>query len=414
MGGPVSMKTDPFGKGNFIVDRSILEIILSKRNGEEIPAPGLHALLQSYVSGRIPDYQMAAFLMAVYLRGFSFRELAAWTRGMVETGSTLDLSGFQTPKIDKHSTGGVGDKTSLILTPLVASLGITVPMICGRSLGFTGGTIDKLESIPGLRTALSLPEDHRILANIGCVMMAQSPEIAPADRKLYALRDVTGTVESIPLIASSILSKKAAEGIEGVVFDVKFGDGSFLPSLSQASLLAKTLVKLSGLLKLKAIAVLSSMEQPLGNAVGNAVEIEEALEVMKGAGPKDLKDLTLSLGAWMLVLAQKAPSFKGGLAQAREALEKGAALGKFRRMVEAQGGDGSGVEDSSRLPRPVRKLKLLSLQSGFLTKIHTRRLGEFLRATGAGRSRLGDSVDPAAGVVLTKKLGDRVQKREPV
>jgi len=391
-----------------------LKIVVAKRNGKELDEGQIGELMKAYVSGRLPDYQMAAFLMAVYFRGFSFAETAAWTRAMVESGTVLDLKDFSGPKIDKHSTGGVGDKTSLILTPLVASLGITVPMICGRSLGFTGGTIDKLESIPGFRTALSLMEARRILAKTGCVMMAQSEEVAPADRKLYALRDVTGTVESVPLIASSILSKKAAEGIEGVVFDVKFGDGAFFRSLSEASRLAKTLVKLSGLLKLKSVALLSSMEQPLGNAVGNALEVEEAIEVMKGGGPKDLKDLTLSLAGWMLVLGSKAKNFKDGFSQAREALETGAALNKFREVVEAQGGEGRVVEDPSLLPQAGRRLKLNSLQSGFLSKIHTRRLAEFLRSSGAGRSRLGESVDPAVGLVLLKKLGDKVKKGEPV
>jgi pyrimidine-nucleoside phosphorylase len=331
---------------------------------------------------------------------------------MTEEGESLDLSDLSGPKIDKHSTGGVGDKTSLILCPWVASLGVKVPMMSGRSLGFTGGTIDKLESIPGFRTDWSLHEAKEILKRIGCVMMAQSAEVAPADKKLYALRDVTGTVESIPLIASSILSKKIAEGIDGLVLDVKFGDGAFFHSKKEARHLAHTLVNLAKKMKLKAVAILSSMEQPLGMAVGNALEVGEAIEVLKGRGAEDLKKISITLVAWMLVLAGAAKNSAEGLRKADEALHKGLALQKFREIVEAQGGDPRIVEDPTLLPQAPKKFMILSPRSGFLKKIHTRGLGELLRMLGAGRIQLGDAIDPSVGFVFFKKLGDRVLKGE--
>jgi pyrimidine-nucleoside phosphorylase len=395
-------------------------LIAKKRDGETLFEEEIDFLIRAFAKGEISDYQMAALLMSVYFQGLSPQELSSWTRGMIASGSTLDLSDLKEPKIDKHSTGGVGDKTSLILVPLAAALGLKVPMVCGRALGFTGGTIDKLESIPGFRVDLSLSEAKSILRNVGGVMMAQSSEIAPADKKIYALRDVTATVESIPLIASSIVSKKAAEGIDGVVFDVKSGDGAFFISKPQATLLAKTLVDLSRRMKLKAVAVLSSMDQPLGYTVGNAVEVAEALELMrpvpskieKGGGPQDLKHLTLDLAGWMLLLAGKVRSHQEGCRSASQALEKGWALKKFREMIEAQGGDSRIVEDPSRLPQPKLKISLLAPRAGFLSRIHTRRLGEFLRTLGAGRLRLGEAIDPAVGMVFAKKIGASVKRGE--
>jgi pyrimidine-nucleoside phosphorylase len=391
---------------------TILDWIAHKRGGGELEENEIHSILKDFTEGHLPDYQMSSLLMAICFQGLSSRELFSWTKAMTEEGERLDLSDLPGPKIDKHSTGGVGDKTSLILCPWVASLGVWVPMMSGRSLGFTGGTVDKLEAIPGFRTDWSLHEAKEILKRVGCVMMAQSAEVAPADKKLYALRDVTGTVESIPLIASSILSKKCAEGIDGLVLDVKFGEGAFFQSKKAARHLAHALVSLAKKMKLKSVALLSSMEQPLGMAVGNALEVGEALEVLKGRGAPDLKKLTLSLAAWMLVLAGVARNSADGIRKADEALHKGLALQKFREIVEAQGGDPRIVEDPTLLPQAPKKIMILSPRSGFLKRIHTRQLGELLRLLGAGRIQLGDAIDPSVGFVFFKKLGDRILKGE--
>ncbi len=390
----------------------MIENIIQKRNGGELSSEAIQNILHSFVKGEIPDYQMAALLMAIYYRGFSAQELSCWTRTMMCSGKSLDLSEFSSPKIDKHSTGGVGDKTSLIVAPLVASLGVMVPMICGRSLGFTGGTVDKLESISGFQTSFTLKEAKKILKRVGVIMMAQSEEIAPADRKLYALRDVTATVESIPLIASSIVSKKAAEGIGGVVFDVKFGDGAFLQEASRARMLAKELVQLSKQMKLKSVAVLSSMDEPLGDAIGNSVEIEESIQVLKGNGPQDVRKLSLLLSAWMLVLAKKTSTLPQAMRKVTDALDQGLALRKFRELLMAQGGDVRVIEEVSCLPQPQFQVELFATTSGFLNKIHTRKMGDFLRGLGAGRLQLKDKVDPSVGIRLFKKVGDSVKRGE--
>jgi pyrimidine-nucleoside phosphorylase len=391
---------------------SIIDLIAKKRDGAEWSEKEIEFILHSFVKGSLPDYQMAALLMIIYYQGLSQKELLVWTQTKMSSGSTLDLSDLPGPKIDKHSTGGVGDKTSLIVVPLVASLGVKVPMICGRGLGFTGGTVDKLESIPGFKTDLSLSRAKEILTEIGSVMMEQTDEIVPADKKLYALRDVTATVESIPLIASSILSKKCAEGIDGVVFDVKFGDGSFSPSKTKAASLAKALVNLAQKLKLQGVAVLSSMDQPLGFAIGNALEVEEAIEVMKGKGPKDLRELSLYLAAWVLVLGKMAKNPKEGIKKAEKALDQGLALVQFRRMVDAQGGNSRVIDHPWLFPQPLERLNIRSPKNGFLKKIHTRRIGELLRNLGAGRMRLGELIDPSVGLLLSKKVGDSLSKGE--
>jgi pyrimidine-nucleoside phosphorylase/thymidine phosphorylase len=341
-------------------------------------------------------------------------ETVARTRAMMDTGEVLDLSDLPGPKVDKHSTGGVGDKTSLILAPLAAACGLTVPMISGRGLGHTGGTLDKLESIPGFRVGLSLDEFRAVLRKCRLGLIGQTPEIAPADRKLYALRDVTSTVESRPLIAASIMSKKMAEGIDALVLDVKTGDGAFMKSFEDSKALAQAMVDIGRGMGKKVAALITGMDQPLGRAVGNALEIAESVETLQGNGPKDLEDLSVDLAAWMLSLGGTAPSVEAARVKVREALRSGAGLAKFREVIELQGGDPRVCEDLSRLPAARETVELRAETGGRLAAMACRQVGHAAMLLGAGRETVDSRIDPAVGLVLHKKVGDAVEAGEPL
>jgi pyrimidine-nucleoside phosphorylase/thymidine phosphorylase len=390
------------------------EIIHRKRDGQAIPPEEIAALIRGFTDGEIPDYQMAAFCMAVYFRGMDDGEVAALTRAMLDSGDVLDLSAIPGRKVDKHSTGGVGDKISLPLAPLVAACGVKVPMVSGRGLGHTGGTLDKLESIPGFRVDLSVERFRAQVAELGCCLIGQTERIAPADKRLYALRDVTATVESIPLIAGSIMSKKLAEGIDGLVLDVKVGGGAFMKSLPDARRLAATLAAIGRGMGKRVTVLLTDMSQPLGRAVGNALEVAESLEILRGGGPPDVRALTVELGAEMLLLGERAMS----LADARSAIEgaiaDGRGLATFRRIVEAQGGDPRAVDDPGRLPRSTALRDVPAPAAGVVQAIDAEGLGLAAMALGAGRVRVEDRIDPAAGLVLHKKIGDHVDRGEPL
>ncbi len=390
------------------------EIIRRKRDGEALTTEQIDRVVAGSVSGGLPDYQLAALLMAICLKGMTPHETADLTAAMLRSGRTLDLDGIPGPKIDKHSTGGVGDKVSLVLAPLVAAAGLRVPMVCGRALGHTGGTIDKVESIPGFRTDLDESRIRRIVAEVGAVIVGPTTWLAPADRKWYALRDVTATVESIPLITSSILSKKLAEGISGVVFDVKVGSGAFMKTLPQARCLARSLVGSCRRMERAAVALLTAMDQPLGYALGNALEVTEAIGALHGKGPEDLERLTLELGAWMLRLAGAERNLERGRRILRDLLHGGAAADKFAEMVRAQGGDPQVVQDPARLPTARVREEVFGPASGYVTRIAADEIGCAALALGAGRDRAEDAVDLVAGIVLLKKVGDPVRRGEPV
>ncbi len=392
----------------------VRDIVQKKRDGQALSREEIFFLIGGYTRGQIPDYQMAAWLMAVYWRGMSAQETAELTEAMLRSGQVLDLSSLPGPKVDKHSTGGVGDKTSLVLAPAVAAAGVCVPMISGRGLGHTGGTLDKLEAIPGFNVHLSLSDFRRQLETVGAAMIGQTEEIAPADKKLYALRDVTATVESIPLITSSILSKKLAEGIDGLVLDVKVGAGAFMKDLKSATCLAESLVGIGTRLGKRVVALLTAMEQPLGRAVGNAVEVAEAIEVLHGRGPEDLQALCAELGAWMLVLGGKAKTLEDAKRQFHETLESGAAAEKFRQVIEAQGGDPHVLDTPARLPQATRCQEWRSPAKGYVVRIDAEKLGRAVMMLGAGRERVEDTIDPAVGLVLHKKIGELVAHDEPL
>ena len=391
-----------------------VDIIMNKRNGKELSRDELEFLIRGYVEGRIPDYQVSAWAMAVYFQGMTPRETGALTEIMLHSGKTIDLSGIEGPFVDKHSTGGVGDKTSLILAPLVASLGIKDPMMSGRALGHTGGTLDKLEAIPGYRTNLSVEEFRRILATTGFAMTGQTSEIVPADRLLYALRDVTATVESIPLITASILSKKVAEGAEALVFDVKFGSGAFMKDFSQAEQLARSLVETGKAMGKPIIALLTDMNEPLGTMVGNFLEVEESLDCLEGKGPEDLMEVTLELAARMVLLAGKAPD----ASIARQLCEKALASGKprelFLKNVEAQGGK---PEELLRLRGTYRSphwKEVRARHSGYITHIDAYDIGRAGVLLGVGRNTTTDPVSPTAGIQFHHRRGEAVQSGETV
>lgn len=388
------------------------ELIIQKRSGRALDREELAWLIQSYVEGTLPDYQMAAFLMAVYFRGMTPAEIVALTREMIASGQVVDLSDIPGKKVDKHSTGGVGDKTSLVLAPLAAAAGVVVPMISGRGLAHTGGTLDKLESIPGFRVDLSLDEYRRVLASVGLVLAGPTGQLAPADKKLYALRDVTATVDSIPLIVSSILSKKVAEGIDGLVVDVKVGSGAFMSTFDQARALAEALVATGRRLGLEMRALITDMDQPLGRAVGNAVEVIESIETLKGRGPADLTELSVELAAHMVVLANRAGTVDEARQRVRECLVTGAGLEKFRAVIEAQGGDPAVIDDYRRLPRARHRRELPARRDGVITHIDAAAVGRACMQLGAGRERLDSPIDRAVGIVLHKKVGDPVEVGE--
>ena len=389
-------------------------LIERKRDGGRIEAGEWRALAHAYAAGHVPDYQMAALLMAVYFRGMDRGEIRALTEAMIGTGGMLELSHLALPRIDKHSTGGVGDKVSLVLAPLIASLGVAVPMMSGRGLGHTGGTLDKLESIPGMRTDLSLAEARAQIETIGCALMGQTLEIAPADKKMYALRDATATVESIPLIAASIMSKKLAEGLTALVLDVKRGSGAFLPDVEQGLELARTMIALGADHGCNTVALVTAMDRPLGRACGNALETEEAIYALKGEGPPDLLEVTYALGAEMLILGGVAKSMQDARHQMKAAIGSGRAAEKFAEIIEAQGGNPGVVEDPAVLPQAAACELFESPQSGIVASVKPRAIGRGIIALGGGRSRMEDVVDPTVGFVITAKPGDWVDAGEPL
>ena len=352
--------------------------------------------------------------MAVVLRGMTRPETAALTDAMLRSGEVLDLSSLPARKVDKHSTGGVGDKTSLVLAPLAAAAGVAVPMISGRGLGHTGGTLDKLEAIPGFNVNLPVAEFRRVLEICGCAMIGQTAEIAPADRKLYALRDVTGTVESPYLICASIMSKKLAEGIDALVLDVKTGSGAFMKSEKDADFLAELMVETGERMGKQVVALITDMDQPLGNMIGNALEVVEVVEVLRGGGPDDLRELCLELAGWMLCLGGVAKTVAEGKQQSARLISSGQALEKFRQMVEMQGGDPRVIDDAKRLPQAQSTLPVASGRSGYVGSMQCEQIGTACVILGGGRERKEDSVDPAVGIVLHKKVGDRVAAGEPI
>ena len=379
-----------------------VDLIRAKRDGGRLAPADIRWLIDSYTAGAVPDEQMSALLMAIYFRGLNPGELRAWTRAMISSGERLELSGLAAPTVDKHSTGGVGDKVSLILAPLVASCGAAVPQLSGRGLGHTGGTLDKLESIPGWRASLSNAEIIRVLSDTGCVICAAGDGLAPADRRLYALRDVTGTVESIPLIASSIMSKKIAEGTGSLVLDVKVGSGAFMPDLASARELAQTMVELGNAYGVKTSALLTRMDTPLGRAVGNAVEVAESVATLCGEGPADLVEVTLALATEMLALT-------GIDADPAAALADGRALERYRAMIAAQGGD-----PAAELPSAAHAEVVRAASSGWLCVLDARAVGVAAWRLGAGRARKEDPVSAAAGIICLAKPGEEVVAGQPV
>jgi pyrimidine-nucleoside phosphorylase len=390
------------------------QLVRRKREGEELAPAEITAFFGGYAAGAVAEYQMAAFLMAVYFRGMSATELDALVEVMLGSGSVVDLSAIPGVKVDKHSTGGVGDKVSIVLAPLVSALGVPVPMMSGRGLGHTGGTVDKLETIPGFRTDLSLGEFHEQMGRLGCALIAQTSEVAPLDRRLYALRDVTATVESVPLIASSIMSKKLAEGIDALVLDVKLGSGAFMPDRERATKLARTMIGIGRARGREVVALLTAMDRPLGHAIGNAIEVEECVLALRGGGPADLRQLTVELAAEMLVLGGGAPDAAAGRVAAAAALDDGRALDKMRAIIEAQGGNPAVLDDPAILPQaPVRRVVELP-HGGRVRELDVRAIGEAAVMLGAGRQALGGAIDAAVGLRLTVKPGDEVAAGEPV
>ena len=391
-----------------------IDVIRKKRDGIELSQAEIEGLVNAYTNADIPDYQVSAWLMAVVLKGMTRPETAALTDAMLHSGDVLDLSSLPAKKVDKHSTGGVGDKTSLVLAPVAAAAGVSVPMISGRGLGHTGGTLDKLEAIPGFNVNLPLAEFRRVLEVCGCAMIGQTAEIAPADRKLYALRDVTGTVESPYLICASIMSKKLAEGIDALVLDVKAGSGAFMKSEKDAAFLAELMVETGERMGKQVVALITDMDQPLGNMIGNALEVVEVVELLRGGGPEDLRDLCLELAGWMLHLGGASKTVAEGKQQSAQLISSGKALGKFRQMVELQGGDSRVIDDAKRLPQAQHTMPVPSAKSGYLASVQCEQIGTACVILGGGRERKEDSVDPAVGIVLHKKVGDRVAAGEPL
>jgi len=389
-----------------------IDVIRKKRDGGELTRAEIEALVGGYTKDDIPDYQASAWLMATLLKGMTRAETAALTDTMLRSGEVLDFSDMPTRKVDKHSTGGVGDKTSLVLAPLAAAGGLTVPMISGRGLGHTGGTLDKLEAIPGFNVNLPVARFRKVLESCGCSMIGQTAEIAPADRKLYALRDVTGTVESPFLICASIMSKKLAEGVDGLVLDVKTGSGAFMKSEDDAAYLAELMVETGERMGKKMAALITDMDQPLGRYVGNALEVVECVKVLRGEGPKDLRDLCLELAAWMFLLGERVATIDEGKKLSEKLIHSGEALDRFRRMVELQDGDARVVDDLQRLPKTQQTLEVISVRGGYVTSIQCERAGTACVILGGGRERKEDSVDPAVGFVLHKKVGDQVSSGE--
>ena len=379
----------------------MVDIIEKKRDGQELTTAEINFFIEGYTKGEIPDYQASALAMAIYFQDMNARERADLTRAMVESGDTIDLSAIDGIKVDKHSTGGVGDTTTLVLAPLVASLGVPVAKMSGRGLGHTGGTIDKLESIAGFHVELTREQFIDLVNRDKVAVIGQSGNLTPADKKLYALRDVTGTVNSIPLIASSIMSKKIAAGADAIVLDVKTGDGAFMKTQEDAEELAHAMVRIGNHVGRKTIAIISDMSQPLGFAIGNALEVKEAIETLQGKGPKDLTELVLTLGSQMVILAGKAKT-------------SGKALAKFKEFLANQGGDASIVDDLTKLPQAKYKIELPAKQSGYISRMVADEIGVASMILGAGRATKEDVIDLAVGLVLHKKVGDKVEEGESI
>ena len=390
------------------------DLIERKRDGGRLSSDELHDIANAAATGSVPDYQLAALLMAIFWRGLDAAETRALTSAMLATGNRLNRPVHAPAWIDKHSTGGVGDKTSLILAPLLASVGVSVPMMSGRGLGHTGGTLDKLESIPGFRTDLTLERAEVQLAEIGCALIGQTAEIAPADRRLYALRDATATVENIQLIAASIMSKKLAEGLTGLVLDVKRGSGAFLPELDRGLELARTMIELGEAAGVPVVTLVTAMDRPLGNACGNALEVAECLETLRGGGPEDLWAVTEALAIEMLRLAQPALSADEARTQLRAAIDDGSALAKFREIVVAQGGDARVVDDPARLPQAPCADDVPADRTGVIVALPPRPIGHAIIALGGGRTTRDAFVDPAVGIVFRVRVGDRVTAGESI
>lgn len=392
----------------------MVDIIEKKRDGQELTTAEINFFIEGYTKGEIPDYQASALAMAIYFQDMNDRERADLTRAMVESGDTIDLSAIDGVKVDKHSTGGVGDTTTLVLAPLVASLGVPVAKMSGRGLGHTGGTIDKLESIAGFHVELTREQFIDLVNRDKVAVIGQSGNLTPADKKLYALRDVTGTVNSIPLIASSIMSKKIAAGADAIVLDVKTGDGAFMKTQEDAEELAHAMVRIGNHVGRKTIAIISDMSQPLGFAIGNALEVKEAIETLQGKGPKDLTELVLTLGGQMVILAGKAKTSEEAKEMLLDAIHSGKALAKFKDFLTNQGGDASIVDDLTKLPQAKYKIELPAKQSGYISRMVADEIGVASMILGAGRATKEDVIDLAVGLVLHKKVGDKVEEGESI
>jgi pyrimidine-nucleoside phosphorylase len=392
----------------------IVDLIRKKRDGHELAASEIEFIVKGYTAGDFPDYQMSAWLMAVLLRGMTRVEIAELTTAMLNSGEVLEWGSLPGAKVDKHSTGGVGDKTSLIIAPIVAAAGVVVPMISGRGLGHTGGTLDKLESIPGFNVNLSAAEMRKVLAACGCCLIGQTSSIVPADKKMYALRDVTGTVESPALICASIMSKKLAEGIDALVLDVKTGSGAFMKSEADAIHLAELMVETGERMGKKVVALITDMDQPLGRYIGNALEVVESVEVLNGGGPADLVELCVELAGWMLYLGERANSLEKGREDASALIASGAALEKFREIVRLQGGNDQSLNDLTLLPQAKHQVDVLSPSAGIIERIDCEKIGVASLVLGGGRETKEDNIDPAVGIVLLKKTGDQVAANEPL
>lgn len=387
-----------------------VELIKKKRDGKSFSFDEINFLINQFTSGNIPDYQFSALLMAVLLKGMNTKETAVLTNSMLNSGKIIDLSSIKGNKVDKHSTGGVGDKTSLIIAPIVASTGIYVPMISGRGLGHTGGTLDKLESIPGFRTDLNLSRSLKVLKKCGVILIGQTKEIAPADKLIYALRDVTATVESIPLITASIMSKKLAEGIDGLVLDIKTGNGAFMKSTNDSLMLANSLINTAKSFKKNVIAFITDMNQPLGNYIGNWLEVYESIQILKGKTKNDLFTLSIKLAGAMIYLGKKAKSLQEGERIAKQKIENGEAFKKFLDIVELQGGNVNYIINPDIYPKPKFVKKVRSVKKGFINEMNTYQMGMASLELGAGRITKEEKIDSKAGIVFSKKIGDYVKK----
>jgi pyrimidine-nucleoside phosphorylase len=391
-----------------------VDLIRKKRDSGEHSREEIDFLISGYTRGEIPDYQIAAWLMAAWLRGLNRSELTALTESMLYSGEVLNLADLPGKKVDKHSTGGVGDKTSLILAPIVAAGGLTVPMISGRGLGHTGGTLDKLESIPGFNVNLSLEEFRRVLRECGMGLIGQTAEIAPADKKIYALRDVTATIENVGLICASIMSKKLAEGIDALVLDVKTGSGAFMKREEDAVHLAEVMVETGKRMGKKTVALITDMDQPLGRAAGHSNEIIECIEVLSGRGPADLRELSIELSAWMFYLGERTRSVEEGCRLAENMIASGQAKNKFKQGIKLQGGDEHVIDEPQRLPRARFQVDVPSLTSGFVCGTNCEQFGVALAMLGGGREKKEDAIDHAVGLEFRKRIGDPVKKGEPL